>query len=148
LRDGLRQVFVDTSAFFSISVSSDTHHSDALRLMADLRPRRTRAYTSNAIIAETHVLLLSRLRKARSAREARSRAREIIQGIYASNIEIVRPTETDEYDALRLLAKFDDQDFSFTDATSFAVMRRLGIDVAFTFDDDFTRAGFTDLRHV
>jgi predicted nucleic acid-binding protein len=28
------------------------------------------------------------------------------------------------------------------------VMRRLGIAVAFTFDDDFTRAGFTDLRHV
>ena len=50
--------------------------------------------------------------------------------------------------ALVLLERFDDQDFSFTDATSFAVMRRLGIAVAFTFDDDFMRAGFTDLRHV
>jgi predicted nucleic acid-binding protein len=27
-------------------------------------------------------------------------------------------------------------------------MRRLGISLAFTFDDDYTTVGFTDLRHT
>jgi predicted nucleic acid-binding protein len=35
-----------------------------------------------------------------------------------------------------------------TDAISFAVMRRLRLPVAFTFDDDFAQAGFGDLRQI
>ena len=38
-----------------------------------------------------------------------------------------------------------DQRYSFTDCTSFAVMRRLGLTTAAAIDDDFKRAGFTVL---
>lgn len=39
--------------------------------------------------------------------------------------------------AWRIAADFRDQDFSIVDRTSFAVMRRLGIERAASFDDDF-----------
>jgi predicted nucleic acid-binding protein len=39
----------------------------------------------------------------------------------------------------------DDKDFTLTDATSFAVMERLGITYAFTFDHPFTQYGFIAL---
>ena len=39
--------------------------------------------------------------------------------------------------AWRIAQAFPDQDFSFTDCTSFALMERRGIDEAFTFDAHF-----------
>ena len=39
------------------------------------------------------------------------------------------------------LARYRDKDFTLTDATCFAIMERLGIGAAFTFDDDFRQYG-------
>ena len=42
--------------------------------------------------------------------------------------------------------RYHDHVFSFTDCTSFALMRAMGVLEAFTFDrDDFATAGFTGL---
>ena len=41
------------------------------------------------------------------------------------------------------MRRCDDQDFSLADAVSFALMRRRGIEKAFTFDRHFTVAEFT-----
>lgn len=40
------------------------------------------------------------------------------------------------------LERFDDQDISFTDAISFAVMSERGIEEALTLDRHFAAAGF------
>jgi len=42
-----------------------------------------------------------------------------------------------------VFVKYSDKDFSFTDCTSFVVMRELGITDAFAFDDHFAQMGFT-----
>ena len=55
-------------------------------------------------------------------------------------------TETWEEEAERLLERYDDQPFSYVDATSFVTMRRLGIQDALTFDRDFIVAGFTPVQ--
>jgi len=48
--------------------------------------------------------------------------------------------------AWTLFTRYKDQEFSFTDCTSFAIMRALGIEEAFTFDRrDFAAAGFSAL---
>ena len=51
----------------------------------------------------------------------------------------------DEQRARQIIVAYTDKDFTFTDATSFAVMERLRIGHAFTFDDDFRQYGFTTL---
>ncbi len=41
-----------------------------------------------------------------------------------------------------LFKKYDDKDLSFTDCTSFALMKRLKVQTAFTFDGHFQQVGF------
>jgi uncharacterized protein len=64
-----------------------------------------------------------------------------LDDIYASSINHVRITPEDEARAEEILRRYDDKKFSYTDATSFVVMERLGIEAAFTFDGNFTEYG-------
>jgi uncharacterized protein len=54
--------------------------------------------------------------------------------------------ETLEADAWRWLQRHDERDYSFVDATSFALMRRRRLREALAFDGDFSAAGFVELR--
>ena len=57
-----------------------------------------------------------------------------------------RVSEALEREALAWLRRHDERDYSFVDATSFALMRSLRINEALAFDGDFTAAGFVELR--
>jgi predicted nucleic acid-binding protein len=50
---------------------------------------------------------------------------------------------TQEEQAIDILRQYQDQDFSYTDAVSFAVMKQYGTVEAFAFDQHFITAGFT-----
>lgn len=78
-------------------------------------------------------------------RVGRRDALRILQEIDRSATIIVRVTPADERRARAIIAQYDDKDFTLTDATSFAVMERLGIGHAFTFDRNFTQYGVTVL---
>jgi predicted nucleic acid-binding protein len=66
-----------------------------------------------------------------------------IQDLYASkSIEVLPSTREDELEAVRWMRKFADKEISFTDCVSFAMMRRLRIRMALTFDRHFRDAGF------
>ena len=45
-----------------------------------------------------------------------------------------------------LFKRYGDKDFSFTDCTSFVLMRELRLAEALAFDGHFTQAGFVELR--
>ena len=89
------------------------------------------------MIAETHALMVDRLN--------RSIALTFMQQLRAGNTTILRVLPADEARAWQIIEAYTDKDFTFTDATSFAVMERLRIQHAFTFDDDFRQYGFTQL---
>jgi predicted nucleic acid-binding protein len=54
---------------------------------------------------------------------------------------VIRVTQADEEKAWGIFRQYPDKRFSFTDCTSFAIMKRLGIGTAFAFDDDFRQFG-------
>lgn len=60
-------------------------------------------------------------------------------------IDIIRHNRHDELEALRLIENFADPQLGFVDAVSFAVMRRLDLNEAFTYDRHFDLLGFSRL---
>ena len=44
-----------------------------------------------------------------------------------------------------LFKRYEDKELSFTDCTSFVIMKRMNIRHAFAFDEDFERLGFKQL---
>lgn len=59
-----------------------------------------------------------------------------------NDIPVQRITEADETRTREILFQYRDKDFSCVDASSFAVMKRLGLETAFTFDRHFRQYGW------
>ena len=133
------RALVDTSAYFALSYSRDESHQAATSIAQQLIAHRWRLFTTNFILAETHALLL-----ARANREVASR---VLFRIDQSTTRIIRVSAADERRAREIIAQYQDKDFSLTDAASFAVMERLGIRYAFSFDRDFAQYGWNVLGH-
>ena len=72
-------------------------------------------------------------------------ARDTLIAIDNSATTIIRVTQADEIRARQIIARYDDKNFSLTDAISFAIMDRLGISQAMSFDGNFEQYGVTML---
>lgn len=129
-------LFVDTGAWFALADKSDQHHSQAVKVYPNLLSSCHHLTTTNLVIAETYVLI----RRAIGHQPAIS----FLENIAASPrvIKIYSDSALEEA-AEDILRKYQDQDLSYTDAVSFAVMKQYGIIQAFSFDQHFVTAGFT-----
>ncbi len=126
----MAQLLVDTSAVYALIDRDDTYHRKAVSLLRSLPRRGLNPLLTNFIVAESHALLLSRL----GAEVARD---WLLRQIWP----VERVTPPDEARAREIIQKYIDKTFSYTDATSFAVMERLGIKEAFAFDPHFRQYG-------
>jgi predicted nucleic acid-binding protein len=126
----MHSVFVDTSAWFALATDKDVNHSSAREFLA----KANTLVTTNFIIDET--ITLTRVRV--DHKSALWMGSRLWSGELAT---IIWVTPDDEQAAWKLFNQYDDKIFSFTDCTSFAVMNRLGLTHAFTFDSDFDQTG-------
>ena len=127
-------LFVDTSAWYAAADAGDISNSRAKAILSS----EENLVTSDHVLVETWVLLRHRLH-----REA---AEQFWEGLRAGIASIELVTTADLEVAWFIAQTFRDQDFSIVDRTSFALMQRLGIEGAATFDNDF--AVFRYGRHL
>ena len=128
--------FVDTSFWVALQFSRDSHHADARALWQD-SPHAL--ITTNHVMGETWTFLRRRVGHG-AARDFIDRAAQ------STRITVVHVEAPLEADAWAWLRRHDERTYSFVDATSFATMRSLRIAEALAFDDDFTAAGFVEIR--
>lgn len=138
----ITRVFADASGYYALLRRHDQNHREATELLERLTERRARLYTTRYVLAETHALLVKKTPKL-----APPEALRLLTALEQDESTTVVPVSSvDEVEARRILARFADQPFTLTDAVSFAVMTRLGISYALSFDrHDFQTYGVTCL---
>ncbi|HEX3906069.1 MAG TPA: PIN domain-containing protein [Polyangia bacterium] len=127
----MARVFVDTSAIYALLDRDDAHHRKARGTLQRLGKQHAEPVLTNFVRAESHALLLNRL------------GSDVARRWLTENVwPIERVTPDDEIAAVEIVRAQVDKGYSLTDATSFAVMQRLKISVAFAFDRHFAQFGF------
>lgn len=129
------KIFVDTSAFVALFDKKDQYHKRAAAFFDTLNPTLIKLHTSNYVMDET----ITRIRIQDGHHSA------VIFGSHFFMSKIFHIYYIDrelEQGAFELFKKYADKKLSFTDCTSFALMKHLGIKKAFAFDDDFAKVGF------
>ena len=128
--------FVDTSYWCALADRGDRRHHQAHVLRTTGSPRLV---TTNHVLGETWTLVRRRLGHAMAIR--------VLDAILAvGTLEFVAVDARLENDAWRWLRAHDEREYSFVDATSFAVMRSRRIREALAFDGDFNAAGVVEVR--
>src|SRR5260370_5507041 len=135
-------LLVDTWGWYAGADSSDSSNPRAKAILAAGEP----LVTSDHVLVETWTLLRYRIR--------RQAAERFWEGI-RNGVATIEPVGAADLEAAwQMGSSWRDQDFSIVDRTSFAVMRRFGIERAASFDADFAifrfgpnhRRAFTVLR--
>jgi len=130
-------IFADTSFWVALRNRRDPHHSEAATLLE--QHADSTLLTTNQVRGETWTFL--------RRRAGHGAAVGFLDSIEASpRVRVEHVDKDQESSATAWLRVRDEREYSFVDATSFAVMRSCRITDALAFDGDFTAAGFTELR--
>lgn len=128
-------VFVDTGAWFALSIASDPDHESAKQFVS---ANREPLMTTDYVVDELLTLFVVRGEKAKGIEWLR----EVLD---AANIELVQIERTLFDLACQAYAEFADKEWSFTDCTSYAVMQQRGVTKAFSFDKQFRQFGIVQV---
>jgi len=130
------RIFVDTSAWAALYDRSDVNHDAAAGFLRGLKGRRVALITTDYVLDETLTLIRMRV--------GHTKAVDFGRWIFESEAVEVEEIDGDLWrEAWEIFVRYSDKDFSFTDCTSFALMRRMGLSEAFSFDKHFSQFGFT-----
>lgn len=125
-------LFYDTSAWIALFDKDDDAHEQVSSWHAEVAAKKLFIVTSNFVLSETHSFFC----------QNPSAAVKIANTILKSRVvRYQRVTVEDEKKAWEIVAKYHDKDFSFCDATSFALIERLGIPLALSLDKHFKQYG-------
>ncbi len=130
-------IFVDTSFWVAVRNRRDQWHRVAVELLS--RYGTHALITSNHVRGETWTYL---------RRKAGHRAAvDFLAALDSSkHIEVVFVDAAHDVAAVEWLKRHDEREYSYVDATSFALMRAIRVTEALAFDGDFGAAGFVELR--
>jgi uncharacterized protein len=118
-------LFVDTSIWYAAADSADSSNARAKAILKS----GERLVTTDHVLVETWTLLRHRIRSQAAAR--------FWEGM-RSGVAAIEPVGMADLEAAwQIGLSYNAQDFSIVDHTSFAVMRRLGIERVASLDDRF-----------
>lgn len=128
-------VFVDSGAWIALALVKDPLHGQAREQWTLLRETGAKLHTSVPVIVETFTFL------------DRNANRDVAlvwkESIYKPGAIKIVPCELRDLEsAWEYFLRADFHKLSVVDATSFVVMKRLRVRLAYTFDHHFAVAGF------
>ena len=132
----MKWIFMDTNGWVALNSKNDSFHGVAIDLNRKLLKDNYRYVTTNFVLDETYTCLSMRV----SHYSAVDFGEKIRQ---SKTVQVIHINNYMEDMAWMTFRQYFDKNFSFTDCTSFAVMRQLDITSAFTNDHHFEQMGFS-----
>jgi len=133
--DASLRLLVDSGGWIALRSRRDQHHADADRLFQAAIVAGIPLLTTNLVLAEVHRLTLHR-----AGIQAALRLLDRVDA--STHCKVATATAADHAAARAWLDRLAPHPVTYTDAVSFAVMRRAGIGQVLGFDEDFVLAGF------
>lgn len=133
-----REVFADTSALYALVDRNDASHAAVRAEIGRLLKAGRRLVATDYIVTET-----VNLANARGGALVAQRVLDLIEQSAGIRLEWIGPERFDA--AKAFFRKHADHTYSFTDCTSFVVMRESRLTEALTTDRHFREAGFVAL---
>lgn len=134
----MKRIFADTNGWIALNSKRDQLHDVAVKVNRELLAAGYRYVTTNFVLDETYTGLLLKVQHL-AAVDFGERIRN------SRMVQIIHLIEDIENEAWKLFKQYSDKTFSFTDCTSFVVMRQLNLVEAFTSDHHFEEMQFTAL---
>jgi predicted nucleic acid-binding protein len=132
------EAFIDSSGFYALLVKDDDQHAKAMSFMRSAAKKARGFVTTDYVLDETATLL--------QAREREHVVPAFFESIFASRVCQIVWMDPQRFEQSRTFClKHLGRKWSFTDCTSFVVMKELRLKEALTKDRHFQAAGFTPL---
>lgn len=128
----MEPIFVDTGAWYAYINAKDPDHFKVREFLDSFEEKLV---TSSYIFDEIITLVLARL-----GHEKAVKVGQVL--LNPKVVELVRVGAADEWSAWQLFQQRSDKMYSFTDCTSFVLMRRLKLAKALALDEHFMQEGF------
>ena len=126
-------VFVDTSAILALLIENDPNHASAVQAFYTFHDQDDDLVTTNYVVVETVSLIQRRF------------GMPIVRTFVDKLLPLLEVEWLDQslhHSAVQSFLVANRRSLSLVDCASFVVMRRLGITVAFVFDEHFEEQGF------
>lgn len=134
----MTNIFIDTGAFVALLRQGDKDHQQAKEVLLKIEAQKIRTILTDYVIDETYTTLLSK--------EGYRLAMEFDRNLTLGKWNIEKITEQRFVKAQEVFRRYNrDKEWSFTDCTSYVVMKELKIKTVFTFDRNFKQMGFKTL---
>ena len=129
------RIYIDTSGFIALASRKDGNHAAAKEFLKSSIDEGHRFVTGKSVLIEYVDGLTKRATKGEAIRQ--------LDLILSSRFLLVEDVRDEDWSlGLDYFRRYHDKAIDLTDSLSFAIMERLGIDSAFTFDGDFEVHGF------
>ena len=130
-------ILLDTSALIALSDRKDKNHEKAVKFFKEV-VKRTRFVLPKHVLIEYIDGVTKRIGKGKAIEE--------LENILNSKLVIIEFEKRRDWEkAIEYFKRYDDKEIDLTDCITFAIMERLKIKEAFTFDNDFKVHGFITL---
>ncbi len=129
----METIFIDTSAIYALISTKDNDHEQAVLMWDVLAISESRLITNNYILLESFALTQHRL----GLDSVRN-----LQNYIVPILEVIWIDGKHHQSAMNRLLQSNRRNLSLVDCSAFETMDRLGISIAFTFDEHFSAEGF------
>lgn len=133
----MTKILIDTSAFICLTEIGDKRYQKAIELYRAAKKEKAAFFVTSDILVET----ITRTRYKLGLPQAKKLYKLIKKEEKRGFLEILQTNILMADKVIKIMEKFKNVELSFTDCTSFLIMKQYKLDYIFAFDSDFVKMG-------